>query len=76
MHLITILPTSHVIKGWDEFTITLKDRVVEGKARSRDIKLINEFIDNHFNEIMMLWDKAQRGEGMVNIERYVTCFKR
>ncbi|MDE5586618.1 MAG: DUF4160 domain-containing protein [Muribaculaceae bacterium] len=58
----------HVVNGGDEFTITLHDRIVEGKARSKDIKLINEFIDEHFNEIMTLWDKAQRGEKIDKIK--------
>lgn len=61
-------PHIHVIKGGDEFTITLNDRIVEGKARSKDIKLINEFIDKHYDEIMILWDKAQRGETIEKIK--------
>lgn len=55
-------PHIHVISGDDEFTITIKDRVVEGRARSKDIKLINEFLDEHECEVMDIWEKAQRGE--------------
>ena len=61
-------PHIHVVNGGDEFTITLQDRIVEGKARSKDIRLINEFIDEHFNEIMTLWNKAQRGEKIDKIK--------
>ena len=57
-----------MVNGGDEFTITLKDRIVEGKARSKDIKLINEFIDEHYDQIMILWDKAQRGEKIDKIK--------
>ena len=31
-------PHIHVKHGGDEFTITLKERIVEGKARSKHIK--------------------------------------
>ena len=53
-------PHLHVRSGDGEFTITIKDRLVEGVARSKTIKLINEFIDMHENEIMSIWEKAQR----------------
>lgn len=61
-------PHIHVLQGGTEFTITLKDRIVEGRARSKDIKLINEFIDNHFEDLMTLWEKAQRGERINKIK--------
>lgn len=61
-------PHIHILGGGDEFTIELNDRIVEGKARSKDIKLINEFIDSHYKELMDLWDKAQRGEKIDKIK--------
>lgn len=55
-------PHIHVKSGDGEFTITIKDRIVEGKAKSKTIQLVNSFMDEHEEEIMEIWDKAQRGE--------------
>ena len=60
-------PHIHVKSGSDEFTITIKDRVIEGKARSKTVGIVNEFIDEHEEEIMALWEKAQRGETIKKI---------
>jgi len=48
-------------------TITIHDRVIEGKARSKSVKIINDFIDEHEEELMELWEKAQRGEKITKI---------
>ena len=55
-------PHIHVKNGDGEFTITIKDRIVEGKAKSKTIQLVNSFMDEHEEEIMEIWNKAQRGE--------------
>ena len=55
--------------GEEEFTINIGDRFVEGRAKSKHIKLINEFIDDHSAELLELWDKAQRGERITKIVR-------
>lgn len=57
----------HVRSGEGTFTITIKDRIVEGRAKSKTIRLINDFIDEH--EIMELWGKAQRGETIKKVQR-------
>ena len=62
-------PHIHVKHAGDEFTITLKERIVEGKARSKHIKMINDFIDSHEEELNELWEKAQRGERITKILR-------
>ena len=62
-------PHIHVRSGEGEFTITLKDRVVEGRAKSKTIRIINEFIDEHENELQELWNKAQRGEKIEKVNR-------
>ena len=59
----------HVKHGGEEFTINIGDRFVEGRAKSKHIKLINEFIDCHETELLELWDKAQRGELITKIMR-------
>ena len=60
-------PHIHVKSGSDEFTITIKDRIIEGKARSKTVGIVNDFIDEHEEEIMVLWEKAQRGETIQKI---------
>lgn len=62
-------PHIHVRSGSERFTITIKDRIVEGLAKSKSIALINEFIDNNAEEILSLWDRAQRGETITKINR-------
>ena len=43
-------PHVHVRSGEGEFTITIKDRIVEGRAKSKTIHLINDFLDEHVEE--------------------------
>lgn len=62
-------PHIHVKSGEGDFTITIKDRIVEGKAKVKTIKLVNDFIDKNEAEIMEIWDKAQRGERINKINR-------
>ena len=52
-------PHIHVRGGDDIFTITLKDRVVEGKAKSQSINMINEFIDANMDTIMSKWERPR-----------------
>jgi hypothetical protein len=60
-------PHIHVRSGTDDFSITIKDRVIEGRARSKTVAIINQFIDEHENELMDLWEKAQNGETIKKI---------
>lgn len=60
-------PHIHVRSGTDDFLINIKDRVIEGKARSKTVAIINQFIDEHEEELMELWDKAQKGETIKKI---------
>lgn len=62
-------PHIHVRSGDGEFTITLETREVEGKARVRAIQIVNQFIDEHLDELYEIWDKAQRGEKIEKINR-------
>ncbi|WP_300503431.1 DUF4160 domain-containing protein [uncultured Duncaniella sp.] len=62
-------PHVHVRKGDENFTITLADRIVEGRAKSKSIILVNNFLDQHYNEVMELWNKAQKGEEITKINR-------
>ncbi len=62
-------PHIHVRSGNGEFTITIKDRVVDGDASIKALKLVNQFIDEHEEEIMEIWNKAQKGEKIQKINR-------
>lgn len=55
-------PHIHVRSGNGDFTITLKDRIVEGRAKAKTIQIVNDFIDKHIDELEDLWEKAQNGE--------------
>ena len=60
-------PHIHVRSGTDDFSITIKDRFIEGTARSKTVAIINRFMDEHENELMDLWEKAQNGETIKKI---------
>ena len=62
-------PHIHVKCGDGEFTITIKDRMVEGKAKARVIQVVNRFLDEHESEVMAMWEKAQRGDKIDKIGR-------
>ena len=62
-------PHIHVRSGEGTPTITIKDRIVEGRAKSKTIRLINDFVNEHEDEIMELWGKAQRGETIKKVQR-------
>jgi hypothetical protein len=61
-------PHIHVVSGSGEFTITIKDRIVEGKGKSKEIHTVNEFIDEHEKELLEIWEKAQRGEKIEKVK--------
>ena len=62
-------PPIHVRSADGEFTITIEDRIVEGRAKARIVQLVNEFIDTNKTEIMEIWNKAQKGEKINKINR-------
>lgn len=62
-------PHIHVKSGDGEFTITIKDRIIEGRTKAKVVQLINQFIDQHETELMEIWDKAQRGEKIEKVKR-------
>ena len=49
--------------------IMIKDRMVYGRASSKTIRLINEYIDAHQDQLLDIWDKAQRGETIEKVKR-------
>ena len=63
IHHISILHN-----GEYECSISVLDRVVDGKAPSKGIAKVNEWMDVHEAEILTLWEKAQKGEKLGRIE--------
>ena len=61
-------PHIHFTYGEYECTISVLDRVVSGKAPSKVIAKVNEWMDLHEAEILTLWEKAQKGEKLGRIE--------
>lgn len=62
-------PHLHIKESENWFTITIKDRVVEGKGSVKAIKLINDYIDANEARLMELWDKAQKGDKIEKVKR-------
>lgn len=60
-------PHLHVKSADGDFTVTFKDRIIEGKAKSKSIHIINKFMDENIDKLYELWDKAQRGETIEKI---------
>ena len=61
-------PHIHFTYGEYECTISVLDRVVSGKAPSKVIAKVNEWMDLHEAEILTLLEKAQKGEKLGRIE--------
>ena len=59
-------PHIHVRSGTDNFSITIQDRVIEGKARSKSVKIINDFIDEHEAELMEPMEQRVQNETCFN----------
>ncbi len=54
----------HVYAGDEEFTISLAERLIDGKALSSTVKLVNELIDLNIEAIKKEIDKGDKGERM------------
>lgn len=61
-------PHIHVRGGSSDFSITLEERIIEGRTSSKVVSLINQFIDEHYDELMEIWAKAQRGEKITKVQ--------
>ena len=55
-------PHIHFEYGDYTCSISVLDRIVDGKAPAKVIAKVNEWIDLHETEILSLWEKAQKGE--------------
>lgn len=62
-------PHIHVNDGGNWFTITIKERLVEGKGTAKTIRLVNDYIDAHEAQLLEIWDKAQKGQRIEKVKR-------
>lgn len=63
------LPHIHVEHGSDEAVISIPDGdVLEGKLRSREMKLVQAWVEIHADELMINWERAIAGENVEKIE--------
>lgn len=60
-------PHIHFTYGDYECSMSIVDRVVDGKAPAKVIAKVNEWIDIHESEILSAWEKAQNGEKIEKI---------
>ena len=53
-------PHIHLSYGEYECSISVLDRIVDGKAPSKVIAKVNEWMDLHEAEILTLWEKTRK----------------
>ncbi|MGM9709085.1 MAG: DUF4160 domain-containing protein [Prevotella sp.] len=61
-------PHIHVMYSGYECTISIMERIIEGKIPAKVIAKVNQWIDIHQDEILKQWAKASRGESIEKIE--------
>ena len=61
-------PQVHFTYGNYECSISVIDRIVDGKAPAKVIDKVNRWLNLHEDEILALWEKAQKGEKLNRIE--------
>jgi len=61
-------PHFHVWYGEYKITVTIKDGIVTGNMPGRALKMIFEWLEVHRDELLEVWEKAQKGEPLNSIE--------
>ena len=61
-------PHIHVTYGDYECSISITERIVDGKIPAKVISKVNLWMDLHQEEIMEQWRRASRGERIERIE--------
>ena len=61
-------PHFHVWYGEYKVTVTIKDGIVTGEMPQRALKMVFEWMEVHRDELLIAWEKAQRGETLNYIE--------
>jgi len=61
-------PHFHVWYGEYKITITILDGIVTGEMPQRALKMVFEWMEIHKQELLGVWEKAQKGEILPRIE--------
>ena len=61
-------PHFHAWYGEYRVIVNIQDGIVKGEMPGRALRMILEWLDLHREELMINWDKAQRGEPLDKIE--------
>lgn len=61
-------PHIHFTYAGYNCSISVIDRVVDGQAPAKVIAMVNRWLDIHEQEVLELWEKAQRGEPVGRVE--------
>jgi hypothetical protein len=61
-------PHFHVWYGDYKASITIRDGVVTGEMPQRALKLVFDWLDIHKQELLLDWEKAQKGDPLEQIE--------
>ena len=61
-------PHIHVTYGDYECSISITERIIDGKIPAKVISKVNLWMDLHQEEIMEQWRRASRGERIERIE--------
>ncbi len=61
-------PHFHSCYGDYKCIVNIKDGIVKGEMPGRALRMILEWLEDHRQELMMNWEKAQKGEQLDKIE--------
>lgn len=61
-------PHFHAWYGDYKIIVHIKDGIVKGEMPGRALRMVLEWLEEHRNELMDNWEKAQRGEPLDKIE--------
>ena len=60
-------PHFHVWYGDYKVTVTIKEGIVTGNMPQRALKMVFEWLEQHREELLQEWEKAQKGEQLTQI---------
>ncbi|MBI4646770.1 MAG: DUF4160 domain-containing protein [Bacteroidia bacterium] len=60
----------HFHAWYNEFkiTVTIRDGIVKGEMPQRALKLVFDWLEQHREELLKIWELAQKGEQLRKIE--------
>ena len=61
-------PHFHAWYGDYKIIVNIKDGIVKGEMPGRALRMILEWLEDHRKELMVNWEKAQKGEPLDKIE--------